>query len=165
MDLLLSRSVRIHSQKIKHWLEHCKGKIKGHCENGWGWEKCTKEMTVFANYNDRPRWWELNSLSLISFGKVHLFRFMGGVGIVGETEECTLDVINTDREVGHARSISLGWEVGTNPKLVLEDPSQCHHHQPHGASGCMQMSCLFVHNVKYWTLKFICGFRVQWSSC
>ncbi len=23
------RSVRINSQKIKHWLEHCKGKIKG----------------------------------------------------------------------------------------------------------------------------------------
>jgi hypothetical protein len=46
-----------------------------------------------ANYNDWPRCWELNSLSLLT---VHLFRFMGG-GDGRATKECTLDVLNTNK--------------------------------------------------------------------
>jgi hypothetical protein len=39
-----------------------------------------------------PRCWELNSLWLCT---VHLFTFMGGDG--GETKQCTLNVLSTDR--------------------------------------------------------------------
>jgi len=46
----------------------------------------------FANYNDQPQGWELNSHAHCT---VHLFKFVTGDG--GEIKECTLDVLNIDR--------------------------------------------------------------------
>jgi hypothetical protein len=74
-----------------------------HSQRPWGLKKCTcyrgpprapvawNDCFSLANYNDWPRWWELNSLSLST---TDLFRFMGGDG--GETKPCTLDVLNND---------------------------------------------------------------------
>jgi len=47
---------------------------------------------IGGNYNDWPRWWELNSLSLCT---VHLCRFIGKDG--GDTKQCTRDVLRTYR--------------------------------------------------------------------
>jgi hypothetical protein len=47
---------------------------------------------IGGNYNDWPRWWELNSVSLC---KLHLCRFIGKDG--GDTKQCTQDVLRTYR--------------------------------------------------------------------
>jgi len=71
----------------------------------------------FGNYNDLPRRWELNSLSLCT---IHLFRFRGAEG--GETKQRTLDVLDSDRR------LPLGMlspsKTGHNLKPLLSSPSE-----------------------------------------